>query len=487
MSALSHLAVDAPSLLVWLVEVGLWLLLVGGAGLLLRGGLWALRAERPRLPEGALPDGASLPRVTVQLPLRNERHVVEGLLRYVAQLDWPREQLEIQVLDDSDDETVQLVDAEVARLRAAGFSIEALRRSSRRGYKAGALQAALPQATGELFLLLDADSRPRPDLLRQLALPLTADPKRGFVQARWAYGNERAGLLTRTQALLLDGWFALEQPRTAALGQPVQLNGTSALVRRSALLQAGGWLRDGGDASVTEDLDLSARMAEAGFHGETLAAVSVETELPDSLVAYRAQQVRWLRGAGEVIRAAWLRDGARGAQALLGPLVRHLRQPAVSLWLLVAPLRSLGLAQPALVPWGWPLVLGLLLASAALYYGAARRRVGRSFASGALGAPLLVTLQVGMSLPLTVALLRGLFERAPGEFVRTPKRGASGAGAYRARGAPAGAIEALLGGLYLLFAGRLAVEGALLAAVGVALFPAAGLLWVGLGSLRTGR
>jgi cellulose synthase/poly-beta-1,6-N-acetylglucosamine synthase-like glycosyltransferase len=472
---------DLVSGLLLLTEASLWLVLLGGAALLARGALWAARQPPLRLAPSVSPP--TFPRVTVQLPLRNERAVVDQLLRHTAALDWPRERLEIQVLDDSDDETRDVVDAGVDALRARGYAIQALRRADRRGYKAGALQAALPQATGELLLLLDADSKPEPDLLHHLAAALLARDDLGFVQARWSFGNEHTSLLTRVQALLLDGWYALELARLSAQGQPVQLTGTAALVRRSALEAAGGWLRDGGAASVTEDLDLSARLMARGFHGRTLPEVAVETELPDTVAAWRAQQVRWVRGAGEVLRAA----GPPGAAAgLLGPLLRHIRQPLFTAWLLLFPLRAVGLT-PSPLPWAWPLVFPLLLLAAAAYYAAARRRLGRSLIEAAALSPLVVTLQLGLAPALAAGLLRGLLAKEPGEFVRTPKRGDGSRPPYRPPRAPEGALEVLLGAAYAALAIRAALAGEPCAASALAAFPALGLLWIGAGSLRAAR
>src|SRR5262249_42842717 len=155
---------------------------------------------------------------TVQLPLRNERFVAERLLRLCAALDWPRDRMEVQVLDDSDDETRAVVDETAAELGRAGLQIEVLRRQDRRGYKAGALQLGLERARGAYLLVLDADFQPAPDLLRRLMGPLLEDPRLAFVQGRWSFDNEDENLLCRLQALILHGLMAVEEARLSARG-----------------------------------------------------------------------------------------------------------------------------------------------------------------------------------------------------------------------------------------------------------------------------
>jgi cellulose synthase/poly-beta-1,6-N-acetylglucosamine synthase-like glycosyltransferase len=188
-----------------------------------------------------LPD--ELPRITVQLPVFNERFVAGRLIDAVAALEWPGDRLQIQVLDDSTDDTAALCRAACERLAAAGHDVDYRHRAERTGFKAGALEAGLASASGELILILDADFVPPPDLLRRVA-GYFADPAVGMVQVRWEHINRDYSLLTRIQALLLDGHFAVEQPARAATGRFFNFNGTAGVWRRAAIEDAGGWQHD---------------------------------------------------------------------------------------------------------------------------------------------------------------------------------------------------------------------------------------------------
>jgi len=458
------------------VEGGLWLLLIAASLHLVRLALWGL--SQPRLAdEPAPPLPADPPLVTVQLPMRNERDVAARLVHAVAALDWPR--LQIQILDDSDDETSAILDGAAADLRTRGLDVTVLRRADRSGFKAGNLQHGLSSAGGAFLLVLDADAEPAPDLVRRLIAPLLADAELAFAQARWSFANERESPLTRLQAIILHALFTVEQARLTALRRPVQFNGTAGLWRTSALVAAGGWL--GAGASVTEDLDLSYRVQLRGLRGATLPSVSVGTELPSSMRDLRAQQSRWVRGAGEVLRslgrrlfAGSLTDGV----SMLAHLVRHARQPLLLLLALALPASTLTGFAPAraLPPGAWPIVLALTLSSVCLYHGAALRRLGRSAACALVTAPLVAALSVGLSFTLTAALVSGLLG-VRGEWTRTPKRGAAGASSY-APSRTLRPVELLLGLAHLGTAVWLAAHGAWLPALGLAFFFAFGFLWV---------
>jgi len=452
--------------LVGVIQLATWALLIAASAHLLRSALWGLgrKLDAPR------PFAGDEPLVTVQLPIRNERFVVETLLAHVAALDWPREKLEIQVLDDSDDETSALLDSLVEKLRASGHDAKVLRRGSRAGFKAGNLQHGLEQARGEWLLVLDADSRPPPEILRQLAGPLAADARLAFTQARWSWQNESASVLTRVQALILDGLFVVEQARLSALGRPVSLNGTSCLLKRAELLAAGGWIAGAGSATVTEDLDLAHRLGARGLRGVTLPELAVATELPETMRAFRAQQMRWVRGGAEALRA-------RGLSVLGAHLVRHARQPlllVLPLWL--APVLIGELAPAPSLPHVWPPVLALTWLAIGSYYAVARLRIGRSPLAAFALAPFVMALSIGLAWPLTRALLAGLVARE-GEFVRTPK------GGERAPGNFSALVEILVGTAWLAVTVPLASAGHWLAAAAALFFVSGGLLWVGLESL----
>jgi len=415
------------SLLYWLcaiVEVSLYALLALASVHLLLRARWGL-SQGPLLPAAHVDAPSDAPFVTVQIPLRNEALVAEGALRSAAALRWPHDRLEIQALDDSDDETVELVDTVAAELQASGVAISVVRRRGRRGYKAGALAAGLPAARGELIFVLDADFRPEPTLLAQLVAALVADPALAFVQARWSFRNERSSLLTRLEAAILDALFTVEQAELSARAAPVQFNGTGGLWRRSAIERAGGWATD--DDALTEDLDLSFRAHEAGLRGVTLPALAVSTELPVPMASFRTQQARWVRGGALSLRALGRRllanASGKDARTMLAHLARHARQPLFLLAALRLPIVAWCGVVPILPSLVGPSVFFGMSISAALYLGAAQRRIGRSLGDGLLLAPQLLILSVGLAPALTLAFLGGLFGRTPGGFIRTEKLG----------------------------------------------------------------
>ncbi|MEM9554963.1 MAG: cellulose synthase family protein [Acidobacteriota bacterium] len=247
-------------------------------------------------PAGAESPAAETPRawptVTVQLPIYNERYVAERLIDAVCALDYPADRLEIQVLDDSDDDTAALVAARVAAQRAAGVDIHHVRRAERSGFKAGALAEGLRQARGELLAVFDADFVPQPEFLRQV-VPTFDDPSVGMAQARWGHLNRDYSLLTRVQAILLDAHFVIEHAARHVSGCLFNFNGTAGVWRRRAIDDAGGWQHD----TLTEDLDLSYRAQLAGWRFVFLPDVVVPAELPAEVNAFKSQQHRWAKGS----------------------------------------------------------------------------------------------------------------------------------------------------------------------------------------------
>lgn len=232
-----------------------------------------------------------LPFVTVQLPVYNERFVVEGLIESACGLDYPAELLEVQVLDDSTDETTEIAAAAVERLAAKGCSVELLHRDDRAGYKAGALAAGLRTARGELVAIFDADFRPEPDYLKQMVGHFI-DPSVGCVQARWTFRNREHSLLTRIQAMFLDGHFVIEQGARSRSGRMFNFNGTAGVLRREMIEDAGGWQGD----TLAEDTDLSYRAQLRGWQFVFRSDVEVSSELPEDMVSFQVQQARWAKG-----------------------------------------------------------------------------------------------------------------------------------------------------------------------------------------------
>ena len=249
---------------------------------------WKHRNNRPQ-PASFF---AQLPVVTVQLPIYNEVFVAGRLLRAVGKIDYPRDRLEIQVLDDSQDETCEIVDREAASLRERGFDVVVLRRKVREGFKAGALDAGLRVAKGEFLMILDADFLPSCTILQE-TIHFFGDPNVGMIQTRWGHHNRSYSWLTRAQAILLDGHLVLEQTGRSRSGRFFNFNGTAGVWRRSCIEAAGGWQAD----TLTEDLDLSYRAQLCGWHFLFLADTVTPAELPIDMTAFRSQQHRWTKGS----------------------------------------------------------------------------------------------------------------------------------------------------------------------------------------------
>src|SRR5687767_7239692 len=233
-----------------------------------------------------------LPVVTIQLPIYNEMYVADRLIEAVCRLDYPRDLLEIQILDDSTDETCEIAELAVRRHAAHGIDIKYFHRSDRTGYKAGALEAGLQVARGSYIAIFDADFLPQPDFLHRL-LPHFADPKVGMVQARWGHINQDYSLLTKIQSILLDGHFVLEHGGRNRAGHFFNFNGTAGIWRREAIGDAGGWQHD----TLTEDLDLSYRAQLRGWRFVFLGDHVAPAELPVEMNGFKSQQFRWAKGS----------------------------------------------------------------------------------------------------------------------------------------------------------------------------------------------
>ncbi len=238
------------------------------------------------------PVAQDLPTVTVQLPVYNERHVVRRLIDAVAAFDWPRDRLQIHILDDSTDDTSQIIARSIAIHQQNGIDIAQFQRTDRKGYKAGALREGLAHAHGEFLAMFDADFVPPPDFLQQ-TVPAFDDPSVGCVQARWGHLNPTVSRLTQAQSLGIDGHFIVEQRARHELGALLNFNGTAGLWRRSCIEEAGGWQED----TLTEDLDLSYRAQLQGWRIAFLPHIVVPAEIPVSVDAFKRQQFRWAKGS----------------------------------------------------------------------------------------------------------------------------------------------------------------------------------------------
>jgi cellulose synthase/poly-beta-1,6-N-acetylglucosamine synthase-like glycosyltransferase len=387
----------------------------------------------PELPADGIEQRTDLPSVTIQLPLYNEATVVARLLDHVATIEWPRSRLEIQVLDDSTDETRVLVRRKIESLRERGLDVVHIHRNDRRGYKAGALDYGLNDAKGELIAVFDADFLPQKDFLRAVVPHFIADPKVGMVQARWGHLNRDHSLLTRTQALMLDGHHLVENRARAAAGWLFNFSGTGGIWRREAIASAGGWEHD----TLTEDLDLSYRAQLAGWRFVYRENVVTPAELPEDISAFRAQQFRWAKGTVQTARkllGRLMRADLRPAQRMEAffHLTPHFAYPLMvflSVLLLPALVLMPATNLRAMLIIDLPLVIGTT-GSLAGFYAMAESAQGRSRWGALKQLPALLALGAGLAPHLTKAVWEGL-RCMSGEFVRTPKKG-SLRGRYRA-------------------------------------------------------
>jgi cellulose synthase/poly-beta-1,6-N-acetylglucosamine synthase-like glycosyltransferase len=392
-----------------------------------------LKEGVPALPVEGLFENDALPYVTLQLPLYNEATVADRLLEHAAAIEWPRSRYEIQVLDDSTDETRALVRQKVDQLREKGLDIIYIHRVDRLGYKAGALDNGLRVAKGDLVAIFDADFLPQPDFLRAVVPHFIADPRVGMVQARWGHMNREHSILTRTQALMLDGHHLVENRARAAAGWLFNFSGTGGIWRKEAIASAGGWQHD----TLTEDLDLSYRAQLAGWRFVYRENVVTPAELPEDISAFRAQQFRWAKGTVQTARKLM----ARVMRAPLTPMQRveamfhltpHFAYPLMMLLsvLLLPALVLMPASSPkTMLLIDLPLVIGTT-GSLAGFYAMAEAGQGRSALGALRRLPALLALGAGLAPHLTKAVWEGLRSMS-GEFVRTPKKGML-QGRYRA-------------------------------------------------------
>jgi cellulose synthase/poly-beta-1,6-N-acetylglucosamine synthase-like glycosyltransferase len=365
-----------------------------------------------------------LPAVTIQLPLFNESTVAARLLDAVAQMDYPAELLEIQVLDDSTDETRALVEAHVRGLKARGVDAVYIHRVDRKGYKAGALDNGLKTAKGTLIAVFDADFIPPAGFLRAVVGHF-ADPQVGMVQTRWGHINRDASILTKVQALMLDGHHLVENRARFGAGLLFNFSGTGGIWRRDAILSAGSWEHD----TLTEDLDLSYRAQLAGWKFIYRQDVVSPSELPEDLSAVRAQQYRWAKGTVQTARKLMRRvlsSNLSFHQRLEAffHMTPHFAYPLLVL-LSVMLLPALVL-MPATNTFTM-LIVDLPLCTAttgslAAFYMLAESAQGRPRAGALARLPMIIALGTGLAPHLSKAVLEGWRQMA-GEFVRTPKQG----------------------------------------------------------------
>src|SRR5580704_3050003 len=362
------------------------------------------------------------PVVTIQLPLYNEMYVADRLIDAVCRIEYPRELLEIQVLDDSTDETRSIVELAVRRFAAQGIDIKYFHRADRVGYKAGALEAGLRVARGEYVGIFDADFIPTPDFLVRL-MPHFADPGVGMVQARWGHINQDYSLLTKIQAILLDGHFVLEHGGRNRGGRFFNFNGTAGVWRRTAIDDAGGWQHD----TLTEDLDLSYRAQLRGWRFVFVSDLIAPAEVPVEMNAFKSQQHRWAKGSIQTCRK--LLPQILRAKVPLGVKVEAFFHLTANFNYILMCILSL-LIFPSMViryNMGWyeMLLIDVPLFFAATFsfcnfYTVCQREINKDWRARVKYVPFLMSVGIGLSINNARAVVEALFNKQT-DFARTPK------------------------------------------------------------------
>ena len=363
-----------------------------------------------------------LPRVTVQLPMYNEKYVVERLIDAAARIDYPRELLEIQVLDDSTDDTSELARAAVGRHRRRGVDITYLHRDHRAGFKAGALQAGLGAAKGEFLLVLDADFVPDPGIVRD-SIHHFSDPRVGMVQSRWDHLNRDFSLLTKIQSIYLDGHFVLEHTARNRSGRFFNFNGTAGIWRRRTIEEAGGWNAD----TLTEDLDLSYRAQLAGWKFVYLNDLVSPAEVPVDIHGFKAQQHRWAKGSIQTGRKLLRRIfrspfPVRVKIESFFHLTNNVSYPlVVALSFLVFPAMVIRhrLGWTRLILFDAPLFL-ISTVSVIAFYAVSQREIDPRWRSKLRYMPMVMGLGIGLAVNNAHAVMEALLG-GKSEFRRTPK------------------------------------------------------------------
>jgi len=372
---------------------------------------------------GPPPEISAWPRVTVQLPIYNERYVIERLIENVAQFDYPRDLLDIQVLDDSTDETQEVARNCVERYQALGLPISYLHRANREGFKAGALQEGLKSAAGEFIAIFDADFIPPPDFLRR-TVPYFSDTRLAMAQTRWSYINRHYSPLTEVEAILLDGHFVVEHSARFRSGLFFNFNGTAGIWRRTAIDDAGGWQHD----TLTEDTDLSYRAQLRGWHFIYLPEIDCPSELPVEMNAFKSQQARWAKGlmqtAKKILPRVMRADVPPAVKAeAIFHLTANISYPLmVFLSIILLPAMIVRFYQ------GWlqvlvidlPLFLASTCSISSFYLTAERTLYPKTWKRTFLYLPFVMAVGIGLSVRNALAVLEAIFG-VKSDFIRTPK------------------------------------------------------------------
>ncbi|MFK7991949.1 MAG: glycosyltransferase [Sandaracinaceae bacterium] len=369
----------------------------------------------------------SLPKVTVQLPMFNELYVAERLIESITSLEYPKDKLEIQVLDDSTDETVQIASAKVEELVERGFDATYVHRTDRTGYKAGALEAGLKVATGDYLLVFDADFVPTPTIIKDLIHHFT-DEKVGMVQARWGHLNRNYSMLTRVQSMMLDGHFVVEHIARNRSGRFFNFNGTAGMWRKSTIVDAGGWQHD----TLTEDMDLSFRAQLRGWRFVYVPDALAPAEIPCEMNSFKTQQFRWAKGSAQTAKKLLpIVLKAKIPWHVKLEALFHLTNNFAYVFLIVLALLQLPnmilrqeMGVPELLLLDVPL-FGATSVSIVLFYLTTHRALYDDMWEAIRRLPLIMALGIGLSLNNARAVIEGIFGNDV-EFIRTPKHGVTG-------------------------------------------------------------
>lgn len=370
---------------------------------------------------------STFPVVTVQLPIFNEMYVVRRLIESSCKIEYPKDKLEIQVLDDSTDETVDLVESIVREKQEQGYAIHHIRRTNRKGFKAGALKEGLKTAAGEFIAIFDADFLPKPEFLQKTIPYFYTNPKIGMVQTRWEHLNGEYSLMTRTQAMALDGHFVIEQNIRNKAGYFINFNGTGGVWRKTCIVDAGNWHSD----TLTEDLDLSYRAQLKGWKFKFLRDVTSPAELPAEINALKSQQFRWTKGAIETARKllpmVWKSNiPFRIKIHSTFHLTNNIVFPFIVLAsILNVPLTFIKHGGRFDIYFDFMSVFVLAFIGSFLFYMYSQKDIYSDWRRRIFLFPVFMAGSMGFSVNNSKAVLEGLFKRKS-EFVRTPKYGIEG-------------------------------------------------------------
>jgi len=372
--------------------------------------------RRHTLDLDKLPEPVEWPRVTIQLPIYNEQYLIEKQLQAVTNLDYPRNRLQIQVLDDSTDFTSELAKVQVDKYHANGFDIHFRHRKNRRGFKAGALAAGTVEATGDFIAIFDADFLPPQDWLRRI-VPVFENPRVGFVQTRWGHINDKQNFLTRMLSLALDGHFMIEQNARFTGKLLMGFNGSGGMWRKQAIEEAGGWQSD----TLTEDLDLSYRTQMAGWEGAYTSQVVVPGKVPSQMISFNTQQYRWAKGSIQTTRKLFgkvLHSDLPFKKRLFGEFHLSMYLPFLFMVITLLLVLPVGLVDPRYFIY-FPWTIAASFAPPLMYALSKNERVPRLIDRLIL-IPGLMIMGIGLSVNCALGVISGMLYEG-GVFEVTPK------------------------------------------------------------------